>query len=251
MEGASTLLRRVSSILDTRTDGTLRLPALICSIVVVGSLVGTLVELSESTKYHMNYGPLNQYFVKLGWMWTVVPLLLCEITHTLSTGKLRVAQLSNLLCATALWFLFTSSFEYINEITGTCSVADLHSARACSRGRGVWNGFDISGHVYLMTLSSMCFWEQSPSLASFSGTFTEVLHSSRNPLVLVLDILARSLVAVIRIIWLVMLTSTSLFFHTVLSKYTALLFAIASWWAVYAYARKRIFIKVEDVVYLW
>lgn len=247
MESASGAFRRVTGVLDNRRDGLFVTPAALVGVVVLGSVLGALLfDLSLDALYVLKQNPLNRFFVKLGWMWTVLPLLASEVVHTLLAGRVRAHHLAALAACTVLWFMCTGAFEAVNEWSGECSVPAAAGARACSRARGHWSGWDVSGHVFLLAFSSLAFWELAEPLASLRASLQSHSHSPA----LLLDIAVRCWATAIRLIWLAMLLVTALFFHTVASKLVALALAFACWWLVFDYAVPLVFSRYLDRHYL-
>lgn len=107
----------------------------------------------------------NVYFVKKGWGWTVC-LLSGYITSLLIKQKVNnwrtfYKHLSRLGVCTMLWFVFTKGFEIIENMTGTCvGGSELSSKQICHRNDFIWDGFDISGHCFLLTFCIMIINEE-------------------------------------------------------------------------------------------
>lgn len=120
---------------------------------------------------------VNQFFVKRGWFWTTVAFAAFVATHPTFRGPLRYAgACTRWVLVTGAWFIFTQwcfgppiidrSFRWtggrceivIAEVEADADDADLGdfvSAVACKAAGGAWKGgHDISGHVFMLVLSS-------------------------------------------------------------------------------------------------
>src|SRR5579871_4087457 len=128
----------------------------------------------------------NLYFVKVGWFWTTLALLLFILTHpsfgrplSPSLTSRRIKATLRWLGATVVWVLVTQwcfgpplidrSFRLTG---GMCEILDdqgqvghmstereVLTHAACRVIGGQWKGgHDISGHVFLMILGSALLW---------------------------------------------------------------------------------------------
>jgi hypothetical protein len=140
----------------------------------------------------------NVYFVKKGWFWVTLSLLLFILTHP-SLGpslrptftRRRVQATLRWASATAIWVLVTQWFfgaplidRSFRWTGGACEVlADPEkvaqmsekrqflTASACKLNGGTWKGgHDISGHVFLLILGSALLWmEVLPAVLKSRG----------------------------------------------------------------------------------
>lgn len=188
--------------------------------------------------------------MKVAWAWTLW-LLLPFITLTtyelgrskLLHGRARSAllvlrRLGALLVGTAVWYLCTELFIYIENLTGECSLQGkpsqpgqpprlYGSKRECQRDSGVWSGFDISGHCFLLSYCAMMILEELAVL--------EVLaleHSSK--LRVVINVLLVSLCS-LTMIWVFMFLCTALYFHDFSQKLLGVLIGLGAWYGTYRF----------------
>ncbi|NXX82940.1 FITM2 protein, partial [Urocolius indicus] len=223
-----------------------RLPWLLVAIVVVGSALkdGDLV---PETPLASKRNPLNVYFVKVAWAW-MFWLLLPFITLTayqFAKSKLLYSpvrhvvavlrRLSVLLVGTAIWYNCTSLFLYIENLTGTCSAVGkageprhLYATKhECQRANGSWNGFDISGHCFLLSYCAMMIVEEVAVLEGLSMDHNSKLHVVINGLFVSLCFLAG--------IWVFMLLCTALYFHDFSQKLIGLAVGLSAWYGTYRF----------------
>ncbi|KAJ9608508.1 hypothetical protein H2200_007496 [Cladophialophora chaetospira] len=120
---------------------------------------------------------VNTYFVKLGWFWTTLAFTLLQTTtrpsnaqkHYIQTG-LRYALVTFSWFLTTQWFFGPALIDRSFTITGghcepqletttgpkdAVEMSRLNSGIACKAAGGSWRGgYDISGHVFMLVLSS-------------------------------------------------------------------------------------------------
>ena len=142
----------------------------ICYLFVVGLVSNTLYQDVSENFFSNIKNPINQYFVKYAWGWTLFPLsaLLSLSTisrhRTLINGNSVKSWLRLALC-TAVWYCFAQSlFPYVEESTGVCEVSELRTKRSCIRAGYIWRGFDISGHCFLLTWNNLVIIEETLAL---------------------------------------------------------------------------------------
>ena len=107
----------------------------------------------------------NQFFVKKGWGWTffllsgyISSLLVKQKAYNLLT---LYKHLSRLFVTTFFWFAFTTAFEMINTKTGMClGGKEIGSKYLCVSNGLLWNGYDISGHAFLLTFCILIINEE-------------------------------------------------------------------------------------------
>jgi len=174
--------------------------------LVAGSLFSTISPWIGNTKAtysatHQSYQPpheapsyfaqkrniFNVYFVKVGWFWTTITLLLFTFTHPsfgrflspqLSAKRLRVAlrwlAATLVWTGTTQWFFGPPLIDRSFRLTGgSCAlvkaqhrgdikmdtVTNIMTHAQCKVSGGTWSGgIDISGHVFLLILGSGILW---------------------------------------------------------------------------------------------
>lgn len=108
----------------------------------------------------------NVYFVKMGWMWTLLfstPFLLLTnlILGIGNREKIIKNHLLRLFIATGFWFIWTKFFNIIESSYGRCNVRAYESKSNCLKAGNFWSGFDISGHAFILIYSSLVLIEEA------------------------------------------------------------------------------------------
>lgn len=208
----------------------------------------------------------NVYFVKMGWAWTLAlsTPFLCLTSLILCCGnrqRLYWSHLSRIFVATAGWFLWTKFFNIIEAAYGRCNHRGFDSKSACLKGGHFWNGFDISGHAFILVYSSLVLieearpivgWEyikehlrnenhnravqevQSTPLKTLSDDELETLkqlYAKYSPYVKLLFVAMSAL----QLLWDVMLVGTMLYYHRMIEKVTGGIIAILTWYFTYRF----------------
>ncbi|NXD41112.1 FITM2 protein, partial [Copsychus sechellarum] len=223
-----------------------RLPVLLLAIAVLGSALKD-GELVPDTPLQNKRNPLNVYFVKVAWAWTLWLLLpfISLTTYELARSKflygraksalLVLRRLGALLVGTAVWYLCTGLFLYVENLTGECSLQGkagqpprlYASKRECHQDSGVWNGFDISGHCFLLSYCAMMILEELAVLEALS-----IDHSSK--LRLLINVLLVALCS-LTVIWVFMFLCTALYFHDFSQKLLGVLIGLSAWYGTYRF----------------
>lgn len=159
------------------------------------------------------------------------------------------------------WFVLThlsfiGIFYQVHVNTGECSVPSSRSSSSqalgfweCKKAGGRWEGFDISGHCFLLVHASLVLIEElrvrklfpkafDETGASPSKAKTSLEKNSTSSLKAVEGILLIFMVFLI-ILWYVMLMATSLYFHSWKEKFVGVCFGMAFWMGTYVIAYKR------------
>lgn len=215
---------------------------------------------------------LNQYFVKLGWGWTitVVGAFVYFTSKTYGCGRINIIRnnLMRLVIATAVWYSFTSLFDLIEEKTGLCESRKFRQKEGCLEAGLRWKGFDISGHSFILIWSNFVIFEEGKAYVGWERikdflrneehrrTQTvndeeaetaltklkndEFLHLRSNytaatPYVRILF----CLMAVFMILWDFMLICTVFYFHIMIEKVVASGVAVVLWFFFYKFAYKQ------------
>ena len=117
--------------------------------------------------------PLNQYFVKLGWAWTLVFLIpfQCLARRSISNSAkwYDLCDLSRIVITTLIWYCSIATFNYIEVSTGKCNQLSIKSRRECLRKGWNWIGFDISGHTFLLLFANLILFEESRIINGFEN----------------------------------------------------------------------------------
>ncbi|NXQ49691.1 FITM2 protein, partial [Catharus fuscescens] len=202
-------------------------------------------ELVPDTPLQNKRNPLNVYFVKMAWAWTLWLLLpfITLTTYELARSKflygrtksalLVLRRLGALLVGTAVWYLCTGLFLYVENLTGECSLQGkpgqpprlYASKQECHQDSGVWNGFDISGHCFLLSYCAMMILEEVAVLEALSIERSSKLRVLINVLLVSLCFLT--------VIWVFMFLSTALYFHDFSQKLLGVLIGLSAWYGTY------------------
>ncbi|XP_016404488.1 fat storage-inducing transmembrane protein 2-like isoform X2 [Sinocyclocheilus rhinocerous] len=139
-------------------------------------------------------------------------------------------RLTSLLVATFIWYTCTETFFYIEDITGSCYESDtmqvihgdITTKAACKKAGFIWDGFDISGHSFILTYSSLVIVEE----------MVPMLHIPQSDRNIRLDCLYIALNAIVAI-WIWMFGCTSVYFHDIVDKVIGTLCGILVWYVTY------------------
>ncbi|XP_042739551.1 acyl-coenzyme A diphosphatase FITM2 [Lagopus leucura] len=221
-----------------------RLPWLLLGLVFLGSALKD-ADLVLETPMQNKRNALNVYFVKVAWAWTFWLLLpfIGVTTYLFAKSKFlygstksilaALRRLSTLLVGTAVWYVCTELFVYIENLTGTCitstKLSEPHQLYAtkqeCHRNNGVWDGFDISGHCFLLSYCTLMIVEEMAVLEGLSIDRNSRLRVVINGLFVSLCFLT--------MIWVFMFLCTTVYFHNFSQKLLGALIGLAAWYATY------------------
>ncbi|XP_056649068.1 acyl-coenzyme A diphosphatase FITM2 [Diorhabda sublineata] len=209
---------------------------------------------------------LNKVFVKFAWGWNltlIVPfIILTSVTYCCGNKqKILKNHMPRILIATFFWWFWTSLFNFVEASLGRCANKDFDSKILCLREGHVWNGFDLSGHSFILIYGSLFLIEETRCIVNWDAIkdyirLEEYQRQTRdsngkpNPLRNLTDSELKEvktnyekftpyirllfvLVAVIQILWDVMLISTMLYYHIMIEKFLGGAFAILTWFFTY------------------
>ncbi|XP_031563174.1 fat storage-inducing transmembrane protein 2-like [Actinia tenebrosa] len=221
-------------------------------IVVLGSFIH---EFFPPPRSYFSYtkNVFNVYFVKLGWgwTWTLLSVLVLTTSAILTSGNviLIASHYSRLIVATIAWFLWVNFFEYVEHISGSCKGESRHGSKyTCHKHGYFWEGFDVSGHTFLLIHCCLTISEEikvvkliedldkgidnhgNPSTGpmSFKSKYWYKLFS---PFINTTFLFT----AILMVLWEIMLVSTCVNFHTTLQKIFGALPAFITWKFNYQY----------------
>jgi len=193
----------------------------------------------------------NIYFVKFSWGWTLISLGVYLLVKSLITSpnsafvtdqiKISLKMLMRLLIGTAVWYYGTNAFLIVEDQTGVCGVPKYLDKSSCRRNGFFWNGFDISGHCFLLVWCNLVITEEVQ--ASYSKNIPEWhAHKEKNLEVddnkfSKIDILFCFL-SFLTVMWDVMITCTNMFFHTTCEKFLGTAIAVLCWAFLYNFIYK-------------
>lgn len=168
-----------------------------CAIILIGSL-SSLPEDYRIDKRNI----LNQMFVKLGWFWTLALLAPLTLAHVKSTDRDAVSQgLLKLVTSTIIWYISVNTFQYIDDLTG----------------------FDISGHTFLLIFSNLIITSELRISGYRLKQYSDL--NSRGKLLKVLPL-------ILSLLWDFMLVQTAIYYHTIVQKAIAAMWAFSSWYLI-------------------
>lgn len=261
-------LVRPKSLMRKIVHSTLHLPVLnkallIFAIVLTGSTL-CAYDLSPESPFSDRLNPINIYLVKLSWGWTLICILpTVMFTSFLYSGlnfRVILRHFARLGIAHLIWLTVTTLFIVIDGYTGTCTGDEgILERSVCIKKGHYWLGFDISGHVFLLTYCIYVITEECANIKlevwyEYSGALhyenrvvdklTEEtkqllprMHGLASWVVDKLEILALTEI----LLWMVMVIATSLYFHTVAEKLLGYVFGFVAWYVTYGvlYGRSR------------
>lgn len=177
----------------------------------------SLLSLSEDYKIDKR-NLLNQWFVKIGWFWTnafVLPLLFLTIKTDDRESVLKA--LLRVFVSSFLWYTSVNLFQYIDTATG----------------------FDISGHTFLLMFSNLIISSElklvdklkaasASEKSSQSGDKRARSEDAEQRL-----FIAKGTLLILSALWDFMLLQTALFYHTLIQKMIAAIWAMASWYILH------------------
>lgn len=205
-------------------------------VVLAGSFIHEFLPLPQS--YFSNKrNVFNVYFVKLGWGWTLgllIPFIsLTSSVYTSFNPTAMLKHLSRMAVGTFGWYFWVNLFVYIEDLTGQCEGEEtLSSKKSCHFQGYHWDGFDISGHTFLLMYSALIISEEiqvKKWLAIPRKNQTGTLLERISPLVDFVFICIGSLL----VLWEFMLFFTAVYFHTVQQKVLGALIALFTWYVTY------------------
>ena len=242
--------------IDTITKGTHKLQHIVLWIPQVKVLIVWLIFLSGSfihdffplsRSYFSNKKNIfNVLFVKKGWGWTCGILLLfilVRLAHQEVDIKTIWKHVLRLIHSTLAWFVLTTLFEQIESWSGHCEGNIVKQTKTdCLREQFKWNGFDISGHCFLLTFCILLINEElsaykvGRSQATTEASFELWAFNQRTSVKTIQSavLLALSIsLTMLMILWEFMLFFTCIYFHTVLQKAAGTLIGIFAWYVIY------------------
>ncbi|KAJ4935062.1 fat storage-inducing transmembrane protein 2 [Gymnodraco acuticeps] len=205
-------------------------------ISVVGSVLKEL-ELVPQTYFSSTRNALNVYFVKVSWGWTLLlltPFLLLSNSSFSRSVSFLCRRLLSLAVATAVWYAFTETFFYIEDATGSCYETDaldvvnkeFVSKASCRRAGFLWDGYDISGHSFILAYSALFIVEETAPMASLRTAKLSALPR------MVLNLLYVALNLIV-IVWVWMFACTSVYFHDPSHKLLGTICGLIAWYLTY------------------
>lgn len=230
-------------------------------------LVSSMADISPfpKTYFARSDNALNVIFVKMGWAWTLAPtipylLLTTRVLCCRNTERMLKHHFLRLIIATAFWFVWTKSFNLIESAYGRCNVRSFDTKSSCLKGGHFWNGFDISGHAFILIYSSLVLIEEARSINYWESISVHLRNeehdratgesSSTNPLrnlsetelqqvksdytkyTPIINLLFLAMTALV-LLWDLMLFSTIMYYHKMIEKIISAMVAVVTWFFTY------------------
>ena len=192
------------------------------NLYLIGGLACSILgaQVVEYRKYFFTAEPknvLNEYFVKLGWGWTLGMVLPFSLICGLVFDSWRGTVAAGVRCAiaTGIWFGFTTLFDILRKTLDT--------------------DFDISGHAFILIWSNLFLVEEGKAYKGWESV-KEAASDLHRPLLKYLIWPARFLLVAmtaLSVLWDIMYFSTVLFYHTWEEKVIAIALALFDWLVIY------------------
>lgn len=178
-----------------------------------------------------------RYFVKVSWGWTLLlltPFILLSNSFLSRSASFLGRRLLSLVAATAVWYICTETFFYIEDVTGSCYESntltavnnEFTSKATCRRAGFHWHGYDISGHSFILAYSALFIVEETAPMASLkTASLSTMSRTILNLLYVALNL--------ILIIWVWMFVCTSVYFHDLSHKLLGTICGLLCWYLTY------------------
>lgn len=208
----------------------------------------------------------NKVFVKFAWGWNLILLVPFVILTSLiyccgNRQKMVKHHLSRLCIATFFWWFWTTLFNIIEAAYGRCGNQIFPTKSECLHNGHLWNGFDLSGHCFILIYGSLFIIEETRCILNWDSIkeyirieeynrLTKDSQNSTNPLRNLSDKqlkhvkycyerftpyirLLLIVIAVFQILWDIMLVCTMLYYHIMIEKFLGGSVAILTWFLTY------------------
>lgn len=210
----------------------------------------------------------NKYFVKFAWGWNLmllVPFLIFSSYVYCCGQKDRIVKhhIVRIGIATFFWWFWTNIFNYIEASYGRCNVKgeQFTNKQSCLQAGHFWNGFDLSGHSFILIYGSLVLIEETRCMINWdsikeyirleehyrtsndTSISTNPLRSLTHEQFKLLQIsydkytpYIRGLfiiITIFQVLWDVMLICTILYYHIMIEKFLGGAIAILTWFFTY------------------
>lgn len=209
---------------------------------------------------------INRFFVKFAWGWNLfllIPFLILTSYIYCCGQKQRIAKhhLLRIFIATIFWWFWTKLFNVIEANFGRCMVKGFGTKATCLHAGHMWNGFDISGHSFILIYGSLVLIEEARCLMNWDGIkdnirleeyqrCTKDSSANNNPLRNLSEQEFETLqvnyekytpyirglfigITCLQVIWDFMLFTTLLYYHVMVEKLLGGVLAIITWFLTY------------------
>ncbi|XP_046474875.1 acyl-coenzyme A diphosphatase FITM2 [Neodiprion pinetum] len=240
--------------------------AFYCGALFLVSIVADFIPMPR-TYFSRTDTFFNQFFVKWAWGWllsVIIPWVTLT-AYTLGCGRrvILAKHLGRAIFATVAWFMWTTTFRMIENHFGRClNTRDpqLQSRFTCLQAGRFWSGLDISGHAFILVYSSLILAEEGSTLIGWEGISDLIMREEHNRNTMAeatsrpLRTLSTSDLAFLKkthqaltpylralfvamtlqqLLWDLMLSTTILYFHSMVEKLLGGLAAILTWYITY------------------
>lgn len=213
---------------------------------------------------------LNQYFVKFAWGWNLLLLMPYTILTSFvyccgDKQKIIKHHLVRIFIATMFWWTWTTAFNIIESTLGRCSMKGevYNSKQKCLKDGYLWNGFDVSGHCFILIYGSLVLIEECRSIINWdsikdyirledhkrstrsNSEDNNILKNLSPPQFQLLKFsydkytpYIRGLfvgITLLQILWDVMLVGTIVYYHIMIEKFLGGAVAILTWFFTYKF----------------
>lgn len=240
----------------------------------VVSLISSVIPV-PATYFSLSSNVLNQVFVKNAWAWNIILLApFISLTSYVYGGgrkKLILKHQSRLLISILVWKSWTKLFNEVLQASGKCVsnnyLHSLNTVKSCSNLGYKWDGFDISGHSFILVFGSLMIieevkpflnWEnirqyielekiirtnsQSCNERTIKLKRNPIRHLTNDELVAIEGNYRKCtevigylfiIIASLQMLWDLMLFITMIYFHNFLEKMLGCLVGVISWHLCY------------------
>ncbi|XP_069113037.1 acyl-coenzyme A diphosphatase FITM2-like [Argopecten irradians] len=222
--------------------------------VMAGSILADVMALPRSY-FSDSHNIFNQFFVKLGWGWTLASLssFTGMTSFVYSLGKWPQVKLHflRLALATFWWYAVTSALNYVESVVGICTEPIYPSRVSCNKAGQSWLGFDISGHVFLLIHNLLTISEEvkffkdwskletildKENLADLKNIKESEIRTTKQAYKELTPYIKINVIflAVLTVLWEFMLIISTVYrFHTLTQKVSAAFIAVGCWFISY------------------
>lgn len=209
---------------------------------------------------------INSLLVKWSWGWSLLCLFPSVMLTAFLYSGLQLRQVllhfSRLVVAHWVWFSFTRAFVFLDSAVGSCSDSVSTTRSQCVQENNSWSGFDISGHTFLLTYCVYVLTEEVSGLRQevwgeydsclemeyravnkLTGVVAVLprLHKLTSPLAHSLELFAAALMTV----WVTMVITTSLYFHSIPEKLIGGMCSWLAWQLTYGWLYGKAYMPIR------
>lgn len=188
---------------------------------------------------------LNVVFAKWSLAWTfglLAPFMaLTYWRRSRSNLKVVCKHLLRLVASYVVWYTLIAILEFVEHQSGKCEGSDLYTTKQeCHREGLLWNGFDISGHSFILIYCSLIiseeiqvirYWRKDNQLRS-SGHDERESGTTENVTCCIALVLYISC-CLLMMLWIFLLAITSVYFHSTNSKLLGTILGLGAWYGTY------------------